>query len=118
MMKTKSTMIYKKWEIVLVPFPFTDLSTRKKRPALVVSPDKHNKGNEIVIAFITSNITAKRRLGDYIINEWAAANLPKPSLIRMRFATIDKTMVIKKIGKLSTPDINAFKQELLNFFGK
>ncbi len=110
-------MICKKWDIVLVPFPFTDLSTKKKRPALVISPDYHNKGSEIVIAFITSNINVKKRLGDYLISEWSKAKLPKPSLIRMRFATIDKTMIIKKIGKLTQKDSTEFKKLLIDFFG-
>ncbi len=44
---------YKKWEIVLVPFPFTDLSSAKRRPALIVSPDSYNAGKDVVIAYRT-----------------------------------------------------------------
>ncbi|MDZ7724633.1 MAG: type II toxin-antitoxin system PemK/MazF family toxin [candidate division KSB1 bacterium] len=112
----KSTIHYKKWDIVLVPFPFTDLSSSKKRPALVVSPDEYNKGLDIVIAFITSKIDIKVKLGDYHIQEWQKANLPKPSMIRMRFATIDKKIIVKQFGKLSNKDITSFKEELANFF--
>ncbi len=46
------------WDIVLVPFPFTDLTTSKKRPALVVSPDSYNSGPDVIIAFITSQLDA------------------------------------------------------------
>lgn len=50
----KSTTTYKKWDIVLVPFPFTDLTTSKKRPGLVISPEEYNKGSDILISFITT----------------------------------------------------------------
>ncbi len=116
MKKTKSTIIYKKWDIVLVPFPFTDLSTTKRRPALIISPNQHNTGNEIVITFITSKLSLKGRMGDHLIIKWSEAKLPKPSLIRMRFATIDKQMIVKKIGRLVLEDIEEFKKQLSAFF--
>ena len=114
----KSTILYKKWDIILVPFPFTDLSASKKRPALVVSPDEYNTGADIVIAFITSKIDVKARLGDYHIQEWKKANLPKPSMIRMKFATIDKKIIVKQFGRLNSKDINLVKEELSKFFSK
>jgi mRNA-degrading endonuclease toxin of MazEF toxin-antitoxin module len=112
----KSIMIYKKWDIILVPFPFTDLSPTKKRPGLIVSPNAYNEGADIVIAFITSKVDREKRLGDYLIKEWALSKLPKPSLLRMKFATIEKSIIIKKIGKLSKYDISQFQAELVNFF--
>ena len=110
-------MIYK-WDIILVPFPFTDLSTNKKRPALVISPNQYNKSWEVVIAFITSNLSSKPRMGDYKIRAWQKAGLPKPSLIRMRFATIDKSIIIKKIGELTEIDIEFVQPKLIDFFSK
>ena len=108
-------MSYNKWDIVLVPFPFTDLSTTKKRPALIVSPDQFNAEYDVVIAFITSKLDQENRIGDYSIKEWHKSNLPKPSMIRMKFATVDQSIIIKKLGRLSTNDANAFKQLLLDF---
>ncbi|NQT25809.1 type II toxin-antitoxin system PemK/MazF family toxin [candidate division KSB1 bacterium] len=110
-------MHYKKWDIILVPFPFTDLSASKKRPALVVSPDEYNERLDVVIAFITSKIDLPKRAGDYHILDWKAANLPKPSMIRMKFATIDKTIIVRKLGAISDMDIIALKDELMQFFG-
>ena len=118
MRKMKFITTYKKWEIILVPFPFTDLKSIKKRPALIVSPDEYNQEMEIVIAFITSKLDTKYRLGDYNIQEWQKSNLPKPSMIRMKFATINKSIIIKKIGKLSVKDINKFNKLLIDFFNK
>ena len=112
----KSIMNYSKWEIVLVPFPFTNLTTSKRRPALIISPNKYNTGADIVIAFITSKMDLAYRIGDYKIKEWENAKLPKPSMIRMKFATIDKAIILKKIGKLRENDIKEFSRLLLDFF--
>ena len=52
-----STTPYKRGDIVLVLFPFTDLTSSKRRPALVVSPDPFNDGmQDVVLAAITSQI--------------------------------------------------------------
>jgi len=112
----KSTTTYNKWEIILVPFPFTNLKSTKRRPALIISPDEYNEKIDVVIAFITSKIDTEYRLGDYQIREWKKAKLPKPSKIRMKFATLDKSMIVKKIGKLSIKDISEFKKILTHFF--
>jgi mRNA interferase MazF len=56
---------YKKWDIILVPFPFTDLSSAKRRPALIVSPDSYNVGKDVVITYVTSQIISPQRFGDY-----------------------------------------------------
>ena len=116
MKKMRSTMTYKKWDIILVPFPFTDLTSNKKRPALVISPDDYNGGPDVLIIFITSKIEKEKRVGDYLIDRWEESKLPKPSLIRMKFATIDKSIIVKKIGILSSYDISKFQKVLIKFF--
>jgi len=116
MRKMKSMTAYRKWEIVLVPFPFTNMKSSKKRPALVISPDQYNDQLDVVIAFITSKLDQSNRCGDYIINEWSSSGLPKPSMLRMKFATVDKSMIIKKIGKLSKRDQGSFTNQLVDFF--
>lgn len=75
----KSTITYKKWDIIIVPFPFTNLTTIKRRPALIVSPDEYNSNQDIDIAFLTSKLGLEYRIGDYKIKNWSEANLPKPS---------------------------------------
>lgn len=107
---------YKKWEIVLVPFPFTDLSTVKRRPALVVSPDNYNADKDVVIAYVTSQINLSPRIGDYDLQKWKEAGLPKPSKIRMKFATVDKNIIIKTLGKLEKIDSDEIEKTILLFF--
>lgn len=44
-----STMIYKKWDIIIVPFPFSDLTANKKRPAFIISPEAYNENQDFGI---------------------------------------------------------------------
>ncbi|MEX0845230.1 MAG: type II toxin-antitoxin system PemK/MazF family toxin [Balneolaceae bacterium] len=108
-------MIFDRWDIVLLPFPFTDLSATKKRPALVISPREYNSGPDVLVMFVTSNLKAKAKMGDYILTEWEKAGLPKPSMTRMKIATIDKNLIIKKIAALTEKDKSALKSELQLF---
>lgn len=109
-------MSFKKWDIVLVPFPFTNLKTLKKRPALVLSPQHFNEGPDLVIMFITSNISSFGRAGDYILQNWKESGLPKPSMIRMKFATIEKLLVLKTLGSVHTFNQKSINQKLEQFF--
>jgi len=108
---------YRKWDIILVPFPFTDLTAAKKRPALVVSPDSYNKsGQDVVVAFLTSQTDVSPRPGDYRIRFWKESGLPKASLLRMRFATIDREIIVKRIGRLSGEERSSVLDVLKEFF--
>jgi len=110
---------YRKWDILLVPFPFTDLTTAKKRPALVVSPDVYNRsGPDLVIAFITSHMDVAPRPGDHPIRFWKEAGLPKASLLRMKFATIDREIVLKRLGRLHPPEHGRVRAVLSEFFAE
>jgi len=107
----------RKWDIVLVPFPFTDLTTAKKRPTLVVSPDHYNRsGQDVIILFITSRTDVSPHPGDYRIRLWKEAGLPKASLLRMKFATIDQDIIVKRIGRLCRDERNSVWDALIKFF--
>lgn len=99
-----------------MPFPFTNLKTLKKRPALVLSPLQFNEGPDLVIMFITSNISSFGRPGDYKLQNWKESGLPKPSMVRMKFATIEKSLVLKELGTVHTSDRASINQKLEQFF--
>ena len=108
---------YRKWDIILVPFPFTDLTAAKKRPALVVSPDIYNKsGQDTVIVFLTSRTDVLPRPGDHPIQFWKESGLPKASLLRMKFATIDQEIIVKRIGRLFEEERSSIRDALKEFF--
>jgi mRNA interferase MazF len=111
------TIACKRWDVVLVPFPFTDLSSTKKRPAVIVSPDDYNAAaGDIVIAFVTSRSSLTHRPGDCPIRLWQEAGLLKPSTLRMKFATVDAGIVLKKLGTMAEADRSAVRELLRSFF--
>jgi mRNA interferase MazF len=98
---------YRRGDVVVVPFPFTDLTTSKQRPALVVSPDSLNLSTQdVMIAALTSHVTGGPGPFDLVVSgqELAAAGLMKPSVIKLgKLVTIHGGLIRKKIGALS-PD--------------
>ena len=74
-----STMAYRQGDIVLVSFPFTDLTSSKRRPALVLSPDSFNAaGEDLVLAAVTSHITDDPHAVRLWRGDLAEGGLPKP----------------------------------------
>lgn len=108
---------YERGNIVLVPFPFTDQTTTKKRPAVVISSNSYNTTSpDIVIMAITSQIEKSFGIGECLIKDWKDAGLLKPSSIKPAISTIEQTLVLKKLGKLASEDLismnNALKELL------
>ena len=99
-----STTSYKRGEVVLVPFPFTDLSSAKQRPALLVSSDTFNAEREdVLVAAITSQVPLVVAADEFVIpaGELAACGLPKPSILRLsKLVTLHKRLIIRRIGTL------------------
>ena len=106
-------MTYKIFDVVVVPFPFTDQNTDKKRPALVLSDfDAFNDATEnCVLAMITSSKNPEWPL-DTKIGSIQKAGLPAPSKVRMKLFTLDSRLILKKIGGLSAKDQKAVKENL------
>jgi mRNA interferase MazF len=77
-------------DIVLVPFPFTDQTTSKRRPAVIVSSRPYNSARpDIVVMAVTSQVRPTPAFGEVWINQWQAAGLLKPSAIKPVFATLE-----------------------------
>jgi mRNA interferase MazF len=95
---------YKQGDVVLVPFPFTDLSTVKQRPAVVVSADWFNRSHsDCVLVAITSQIPATIARDELLLaaNDLHSAGLPKASLVRCgKVVTIQQTLIRKRLGVL------------------
>ena len=105
-------------DIILVPFPFTDQSITKKRPAVVISTKTYNqKRPDLIILAVTSQIKPASIIGEVIIQEWQAAGLLKPSAIKPVITTIEKTLVIKTMGRLEKEDQKALQESLKVILG-
>lgn len=88
--------------VVLVPFPFTDLSVAKVRPAIVISAgnDVHN---DVIAVFISSVFPRRSAQGDLAVTEQSnlsAMGLKVPSIIKCRkIATLDRAIIIGELGQ-------------------
>ena len=97
-------MAYQKGDIVLVPFPFTDLTVAKTRPAVVVSiNDFEEKTGDFTVAMITS--VPQTTPYDYELKDWEDANLYSPSWVRAKLVTLDPKLVRYKPGRLTDSDL-------------
>jgi mRNA interferase MazF len=101
-----STTTYSFGDVVLVPFPFTDQTATKKRPAVVVSSDRYNKARpDVILMAITSQLSGSSRIGEIVVADWKAAGLIKASTIKPILTTVEKTLIIRPLGKLGPQDI-------------
>lgn len=87
---------------MLIPVPFTDLSSAKRRPVLVLSSDTHNQSfPDVMVAAITSHFasTAAGLVIDTPDMEMGA--LPHRSLVRAdKIYTLSQTLIVKSYGRL------------------
>ncbi len=100
-------------DVILVPFPFTDQSTSKRRPAVVVSSDTyHNERPDLVILAITSQLRPAAGIGEVAVAQWKEAGLLKPSVFKPVIATIERGLVLRKLGRLEEEDRRALRSIL------
>lgn len=110
-------MTYNTFDVVVVPFPFTDRATSKRRPALVLSDKTFNVATgQAVLAMITSAAHSDWPL-DVPIVDLKKAGLPSASVVRMKLFTLDEQLIQRKAGVLVTSDRKAVSlaiRELVN----
>ena len=109
---------YNRFDVVVVPFPFSDRMAKKRRPVVVLSSsDFLNRSGHVVTAMIT---TAKHSSWpfDTIISDLKSAGLEVNCLIRLKFFTADHSLIIRKLGKLSDADSNLLSENIQNVFMK
>jgi mRNA interferase MazF len=103
---------YRSFEVVVVPFPFTDSGTTKRRPALVLSTEGFNsRAAHLLLAMITSRENRGWPL-DTEIGDLRAAGLSHPSIVRMKLFTLDERFVLNRLGALAEGDRVAVQRAL------
>ncbi len=106
-----------KGDVVVVPFPFSDLSSSKRRPALVLA---NLVGDDIILCQITSQYKNKDHftlsLND---SDLKSGSLQRSSYIRItRIFTADENIIIKKIGTIDNAKIKDVTDNLIKLFKK
>ncbi|MCC5623781.1 type II toxin-antitoxin system PemK/MazF family toxin [Nostoc sp. CHAB 5715] len=105
---------YSKNDIILVQYPFSDLSSSKVRPAVVVSAP--HVSQDILITPLTSKTGALLE-GEFVLSEWATAGLNVATAVKRGLYTVHKSLVVKVIGKLADADAELLEQSLRCWLG-
>jgi mRNA interferase MazF len=104
-------MAYAKGDVVLVPFPFTDLSATRVRPAVVVSSEEYGEDtSDLIVAMVTSQ--PQTGATDCRLQDWQEAGLIYPSWVRSKLATLEQSLIQFSPGRLSHRDVGAVEQRL------
>ena len=105
-------------DVVLVPFPFTDQTAYKKRPAVIVSSTAyHRLRADVVVMAVTSRQSPSIAAGEVAIVRWQQAGLLKPSIFKPVLATVDGAIILRRLGGLQGPDRDAPRGVLQQIFG-
>ncbi len=110
---------FKPGTVVLIRFPFTDLSSAKKRPAVVVSPESYgNRYGDAVIVPLTSVDQDDDQL---CLSHWKESNLVKQTWVKPLLATVSTSLIERELGRLHQEDLpciyNALEQMLFPYPG-
>lgn len=105
---------YSKHDIILVRYPFSDLSSSKVRPAVVVNAP--HVSQDILITPLTSKMGALLR-GEFVLSEWSAAGLNVATAVKRGLYTVHESLTIKVIGKLADVDAEQLEQSLRGWLG-
>ena len=96
---------YRFGDVVLVPFPFSDGVGIKKRPAVVVSPLAYQQARpDAILMAITSRLRDPLGYGEALIDDWQAAGLLKPSLLKPLLFTLEQSGIVRRLGTLTEAD--------------
>ena len=105
-------------DVVLVPFPFTDQSGSKRRPAVIVSSTQYQTlRRDLVIMAISSQIRPRPAFGEFVVGDWKKAGLFAPSAVKPVLTTIERRLVLKKLGQLQSSDVRSLRASLEQILG-
>ncbi|MCA6575861.1 MAG: type II toxin-antitoxin system PemK/MazF family toxin [Pseudanabaena sp.] len=105
---------YSKNIVILVRYPFSDLSNAKVRPAVIVNTP--HSSQDILIVPLTSK-TGSLLDGEFVLSDWAAVGLNVVTAVKRGIYTVNRSLVIKTVGKLADVDIERLEQALRIWLG-
>ncbi len=103
-------MNYSKSDVVLLPYPVTNLKTSKVRPAVVVAAEDGRYADEFVVP-VTSRLE-NLNAGEFVMRDWAKVGLNVVSAVKRGCVLVETSFIKLKVGKLSKRDITAFNAAL------
>ncbi|MEI9864399.1 MAG: hypothetical protein WDN00_07545 [Limisphaerales bacterium] len=91
-------------DVVLLPIPFTDLTSRKVRPAIIIG----RSGADLFLVPLSSVLANT----DFSLKEWSAAGLNVPSGVKAQLATVEERLVVKIVGATGCCDVQSLEERL------
>ena len=101
-------------EVILVRYPFTDLSGAKVRAAVVVNAPHVSR--DVIIVPLTSRVSGLLA-GEFVLADWQQAGLNVPSAVKRGLYTVQDSLVVKSVGLLSPKDEVALEKALRDWLG-
>jgi mRNA interferase MazF len=105
---------FSKNEVLLVRYPFSDLSAAKVRPAVVIN--QRHAFNDYLVVPLTSR-TNGLGAGEFVLADWRTAGLNMPSAVKWGVYTVHGSLVLKSVGRLSSQDAHQVEQSLRQWLG-
>ena len=101
------------FDVVIVPFPYTDRLAQKRRPALVMSAKALDNDHGLSWLIMITSAVNTRWAGDVEIDDLIRTGLPAPSLIRTaKIATVETIHILKRAGSLAPVERKAVLRQL------
>jgi mRNA interferase MazF len=111
-------MPYHFGDVIVVPFPFTDQTSTKRRPAVVVSSEAyHRERPDLILMAITSQLRPAPTVGEVVVLRWQEAGLLKPSVIKPLLTTIENILVLRQLGALHAEDQDSLRKVIAAILG-
>lgn len=105
---------YSKGDVVLVSFPFSNLSDSKVRPVIVISTP--HASQDLFVLALTSK-TARLLTGEFVLSQWKNSGLNVASAVKRGVFTIHESLIVKSVGTLSESDAARVDDSLRNWLG-
>ena len=105
---------YSHGEVILVRFPFSDLTGSKVRPAVVVSAA--HSSQDVIVVPLTSR-SSGLLVGEFVLQDWQQAGLNVPSAVKRGLFTLESSLIVRSVGQLLEVDSQALEQSLRDWLG-
>ncbi len=103
---------YSPWSVVVVPFPFTDRRESKRRPAVVLSPERFQAEHQCAVLGMITDARNPPWPSDVLLRDLATTGLRFASVFRCKVFTLDSHLIVGRIGALSQRDKTAVRRAL------
>jgi len=115
-MTSSRTNEYRTWDVVLVPFPYSEQARHRVRPAVVVSSPTFSRQTGMYYVAMITNAAHETWHGDVPVSDLKVAGLPIASVVRpAKISTIDEQALIRRLGSLPRKDRMQVARSLRDF---